>query len=102
MNEWKDETPLGGCYVYRNYAVGSQSWAVNNWYRYADDVRLSNIAPNDKDIEFVMIRFYPLTNQTTIDEALEAADFLLGKVPEEQLFYVNGQAVIGYYILPGN
>jgi len=100
MNEWADETPLGGCYVYRNYAVGSQSWARSNWYRYVDDERLSNIAPNDKDIEFVMVRFYPLNDQTAIDEALDVASVLLGEVPESQLFYVDGQAVIGYYILP--
>ncbi|MEC9484863.1 MAG: prepilin-type N-terminal cleavage/methylation domain-containing protein [Candidatus Izemoplasma sp.] len=100
MNDWDDETPLGGCYVYRNYEVGSQNWARSNWYRFIDDVQLDNIAPTNKDIELIMIRFYPLNDQATIDKALEVAEQLLGKVPEEQLFYVDGQAVIGYYILP--
>ncbi len=100
MDRWAEETPLGGCYVYRNYKVGSQTWARTYWKRYVDDEPLGNIAPTDKDIEIIMIRFYPITEQATIDQALDAASVLLGKIPEEQLIYVDGQAVIGYYILP--
>jgi len=100
VNTWADETPLGGCYVYRSYLVGAQSWARSNWLRYSDDATMGSIAPADKDIELIMIRFYPLTSQSAIDEAMEALEYLSGKFDSEQLFYVNGQAVIGYYILP--
>lgn len=100
MTTWKDETPLGGCYVYRSYKVGSQSWARSNWYRYSDDESINNIAPIDHDLEIVMIRFYPLTDSATISESREVARFLTDYMGESQIFYVSGQAVIGYYILP--
>jgi type II secretory pathway pseudopilin PulG len=98
MNEWVDVTPVGGCYVYRNYLVGSQSWARSNWKRFSDDASLGSIAPNDKDIEIIMIRFYPLNDSDTIDESRDIADYLLTKFGEERLFYVEDQAVLGYYI----
>lgn len=101
MTTWPEETPLGGCYVYRSYKVGSaQNWARSNWFRYSDDVSINSIAPTDKDIEIVMIRFYPLTDNNQIAESREIAGFLADYIGEEQIFYVSGQAVIGYYIFP--
>lgn len=100
VENWPEETPLGGCYVYRSYKVGSQSWARSNWYRYNDDVTLGTFAPNDKDIEIVMIRFYPLNDSGSIAESREVADFLMDYLGNGQVLYVRNQAVIGYYILP--
>jgi prepilin-type N-terminal cleavage/methylation domain-containing protein len=100
VENWADETPLGGCYVYRSYQVGSQNWARGNWYRFSDDTVLGDFAPIDKDIEIIMIRFYPLNDSEAIAESHEVANFLMDYINEEQILYVRNQAVIGYYILP--
>jgi len=100
VQSWPDETPLGGCYVYRSYKLGSQSWARSNWFRYSDGVKLGDFAPVDNDIEIIMIRFYPLNDASAIAESREVADFLLDHMGDVQVVYVKTQAVIGYYILP--
>ena len=100
VENWADETPLGGCYVYRSYQVGSQNWARNNWRRYNDNVTVGNFAPTDKDIEIIMIRFYPLNDADAIAQSREVADFLVDYINEDQILYISNQAVIGYYILP--
>jgi prepilin-type N-terminal cleavage/methylation domain-containing protein len=100
VENWATETPLGGCYVYRSYLVGSQSWARTNWKRYSDDVTLGTFAPTDKDIEIIMIRFYPLNDNDAIEQSHEVAAFLMDYINENQILYVENQAVIGYYILP--
>lgn len=102
MNRWLDETPIGGCYVYRSYLVGAQSWARSNWYRYDDNATMGDVAPIDQDIEIIMVRFYPLTGQDAIAEMQEALAYLSDHISEEHLFYVNGQAVLGYYVIPEN
>ena len=100
ISPWPEETPLGGCYVYRSYLVGSQNWARNNWKMYSDNTKIGTYAPLDKDIEIVMVRFYPLTDAAAIAKAHEVAEMLLESVEETQVIYVSGQAVIGYYIKP--
>jgi len=100
MSKWAEETPMGGCYVYRSYKVGSQGWARSNWLRYTDNTPIGNVAPLDKDIELVMIRFYPLNSVDAIALSREVATFLLRNIDDTQIYYVNNQAVIGYYILP--
>ena len=100
LDVWPESTPIGGCYVYRSYNVGSQSWARSNWKMYTDDTTLGTYAPTDKDIEIVMIRFYPLNDADAITKSHEVAEMLLDSVDEIQVIYVPGQAVVGYYILP--
>lgn len=100
VQNWEDETPVGGCYVYRSYKVGSQSWAGNNWLRYSDNETIGSLHPSDKDMEIIMIRFYPLNDADAIALSREVADFLEKHIDYKQIYHVNGQAVIGYYILP--
>ena len=98
IEHWKDETPYGGCYVYRNYRVGAQSWARSNWYRYSDDTKIGDVADPLYDIEIIMIRFYPLTDSESIDKSREVADYLMKELGEDSVYYVKNSAVIGYYI----
>lgn len=100
VTSWPEETPLGGCYVYRAYLAGSNTWARSNWFTYADDTKLADLTLATDDIEIIMVRFYPLNDHEAIELSRELARLLMKIIPDDQILYVKNQAVIGYYILP--
>lgn len=99
IENWPETSPFGGCYVYRNYEVGAQSWARSNWLHITTNETINTVAPLDEDIEIIMIRFYPIDDENQLELSREVAQFLLDRF-DNNVYYVNNQAVIGIYIKP--